>query len=96
MDELKKETVKSDNKYFVMRHGFAESNQKDINNSDVSDEFANHCQRVRKKFSNAVKKLKKQKIDLIFASDFLRTKETALLMAEGLNIPQKDVILDED
>ncbi len=94
IDELKKLTSKSGNKYFVMRHGFSESNQKDISNANIETNGYKLIPKGEKEIIKSAQKLKKQKIDLIFASDFLRTKETALLMAEGLGIPQKDVILD--
>jgi isoleucyl-tRNA synthetase len=94
-EELKKSTLKSGNKYFVMRHGFSESNQKNISNSNIETNGYNLLPKGKKEILKASQKLKKQKIDLIFSSDFLRCKETALLMAGELGIPKENVIFDE-
>ncbi len=94
LEELKKETLKSGNKYFVMRHGWAESNQNNISNSNPAIE-CKLTSKGKKEVLKTVKKLKRQKIDLIFSSDFLRTKETALLVAEHLGISEKEVVFDQ-
>ncbi len=94
LDELKKETAKSGNKYFAMRHGFAESNQHNISNADASMEYK-LTPRGQKEVLKTAQKLKKEKINLIFASDFPRTKETAFLVAKTLGISEKDVVFDK-
>ena len=38
--------------------------------------------------------LKKQNIDLIFSSDFIRTKQTAEMIAEGLGLGKEKIIFD--
>jgi len=93
-DELKKKSLRSGNRYFVMRHGFAESNQKNINNSNIANEYKLTL-RGRKEVLKTAQKLKREKIELIFASDFLRTKETASVVAEVLGISKENLILDE-
>jgi isoleucyl-tRNA synthetase len=95
VDELKKLTSKSGNKYFVMRHGFSDANQKVINNSNVNNNGYKLTSKGRKEILKSSQKLKKQKIDLIFSSDFLRTKETAFLAAETFGISKENVIFDE-
>ena len=95
LDDLKKSSIKSGNKYFVMRHGFAESNQRNISNSDVSKNGYHLTPKGVKEVLKSVQRLKKEKIDFIFCSDFLRTKETALKTAEALGVSEKNVISDE-
>lgn len=70
------------NTYFVMRHGHAEnllrniidSGQKELHLTTIGKDQVRH----------AAQTLKKEKFDLIVASDILRTKETALMVAEAL------------
>ncbi|MFH0803796.1 MAG: class I tRNA ligase family protein [Candidatus Tagabacteria bacterium] len=94
LDELKKLSVKSGNKYFMMRHGFAEHNQKNIASSGVEDKYK-LLPKGLKEIEKTALKLNKEKIDLIFSSDFLRAKETSALMAEKLGVPKENIIFDE-
>jgi len=90
VEELKKNSESSGNKYFVMRHGQAESNLLGVTSSNHKN---NHhlTDKGKKEVEDALKKLKN--IDLIFSSDFVRTKETAEMTAKHLEI--KKVIYDE-
>ncbi len=98
LDELKKLSVKSGNKYFVMRHGWAEHNQKNIASSGVEDNYK-LLPKGLKEIEKTALKLNPpaggEKIDLIFSSDFLRTKETSELVAEKLSISKENIIFDE-
>src|SRR3989344_3941136 len=94
LDELKKLTKKSGNKYFVMRHGEAIDNAKHI--LDPKGDPNNHL--TDKGKSEAIlggEKLKSKKIDLIFSSPFLRTKETAEIVRTELGLSREAVIQDE-
>ncbi|MEK9154651.1 MAG: class I tRNA ligase family protein [Patescibacteria group bacterium] len=94
LEELKNKIEKSGNKYFVMRHGEAQSNVKNIASCNVKN--SHHLTEKGKKQAIAAgSKLKKEKIDLIFASDYLRTKETAEIVADKLEISKKDLIFDQ-
>ena len=75
----------SKNKYIVLRHGEAMSNFKHLVNSDPKnkDKFSLTL-KGRAQIEQTVKKLKKEKIDLIFSSDFKRAKETAEIAANIL------------
>jgi len=89
-----KEKIESGNRYFFMRHGEAESNVAGILNSDIrkKDSLTNKGRREAKKSGL---ELSKKKIDFIYASDFIRTKETAKIVAKSLGIPQNKIIYDK-
>ncbi|PIU99533.1 MAG: isoleucine--tRNA ligase [Candidatus Tagabacteria bacterium CG03_land_8_20_14_0_80_41_22] len=93
-DELKKKTLKSGNKYFVMRHGFAEHNSHDIASSNIENDNYKLLPKGKKEIAKTAAKLKKEKIDLIFSSDFLRTKETAAAVADIIGIPKENIFFD--
>ncbi len=91
--ELKANTLKSKNKYFVMRHGEAENNAKNIYSSDRN---VNHLTaRGREQVMKTVESLKKQKISKIYCSPFLRTRETADMVAEQIGFPKEKIIHDD-
>jgi len=76
----------STNKYFILRHGESVGNIKKII-SDWPEKF--YCpltKRGRKQIEDSAKKLKEEKIDLIFSSDLLRTRQTAEISAKELNV----------
>ncbi|MBN2198165.1 class I tRNA ligase family protein [Candidatus Wolfebacteria bacterium] len=84
---------KSSNKYFIMRHGQAESNLFNIISSNYKNKH-HLTEKGKKEVLDSLKKFnKKQKIDLIFSSDFVRTKETAQLAAKHFKI--KKIIYDK-
>lgn len=92
LEELKKYTKKSGNKYFVMRHGEAESNIKRIVSCiDTSMDPLTAAGR------NGVEKAAKDlpKIDLIVCSPFLRTRETAEIIAKTIGY-QNEIVVKED
>ena len=99
IEDIKRSVKKSGNKYFVMRHGEAQSNIENIASCDIKN--GHHLtEKGKKQTFLAARKLtlsllKGEKIDLIFASDFLRTKETAEIMAEKLGISGDNLIFDE-
>ncbi|HDH31182.1 MAG TPA: isoleucine--tRNA ligase, partial [Candidatus Wolfebacteria bacterium] len=94
IDDLKEKSKKSGNKYFAMRHGGSESNAQNIVSSKIGN---NHhlTEKGRVEVNKVAKKLKKKKIDLIFSSDFTRTKETAEIAAENLGISKNKIIFDK-
>lgn len=90
--ELKKETKR--NTYFVVRHGEAESNAKNIVSG--KKENPHHLtEKGKEEVKKAIKKLKRKGINQIIASPFIRTKETAELIADGLGIKKDAIIFDE-
>jgi isoleucyl-tRNA synthetase len=75
----------SKNRYFILRHGESEMNVKDILISKLPEKIP--CPLTKKgrdQIKKVAKKLKKEKIDLIFSSDLKRTKETAEILAKEL------------
>src|SRR5690606_35982596 len=85
---------KSGNKYFVMRHGEAESNVNGVVSSNVAD--VNHLtvegkEQVRK----AAESLKNVGTDRIIASPFMRTQETAAEVAAVLGLSTDRIVTDE-
>jgi isoleucyl-tRNA synthetase len=92
--ELQQHLPRSGNKYFLMRHGQADNNVRGIISGKVSDDI--HLTEVgKKKVVETAGELKGGKIDLIFASPFVRTRETAELVAAGLGVDKHDIIYDE-
>ncbi len=95
IDEIKSRTKKSGNKYFVMRHGQSECNvsesimhKEESKNSKLTEEGRNQVLESSKNF--------KEKVDIVIASPFQRTRETTKMMCEQIGFPQEDVIYDEN
>lgn len=90
-----KEEKKSTNKYFIIRHGQAENNIQEIYSSS---DLGVHplTEKGREQILKSSKGLKNNpnlkdgqgKIDLIISSPFLRTKQSAEILAQELNIPK--------
>ncbi len=90
---LKKYSKKSKNKYFVMRHGEAENNARRIYSSNQS---INHLtEKGKEEVKQTIKDLKNKKITKIFSSPFLRTKETAEMVADSLGYPRENIVFDQ-
>lgn len=83
---------KSTNRYLLIRHGEAENNVKNVVSSWPEKAKYHLTPKGRAAVLKLAKKLSRTKIDIIFASDLLRTKETANLLKEELEVP---VIFDE-
>ncbi len=86
-------TKKYRNHYFILRHGEAFSNKKEVC-SCWPERFHNPLSKkgkeeVKKAGERLFKILKGRKIDLIFASDILRTKQTAKIISEKINVKPK-------
>jgi len=89
-----KEKVGKRNDFLVVRHGEAESNVLGILSTNIKTQ--NHLTELGKKQAKeAGNKLKDKKIDLIFSSPFMRSKETAEIIAESLNYPKEKIIIDD-
>jgi isoleucyl-tRNA synthetase len=80
VEELKE---KENNKYFVMRHGGADSNFREYIDSGSNKD--NHLTEEGK--ANVLEKAKElEDIDLIISSDILRAKETAEIVSKELDV----------
>ena len=93
LEDLKKRSPKSGNHYYVMRHGEAENNAKNVYSSDRNK---NHLTEVgRGQVLQTAELLKKKNITKIYCSPFLRTRETAELVAETIGYPKEKIIFDD-
>ncbi len=80
---------KSKNNYFLLRHGQAENNIEIIISCYPEKEIFPLTLKGRIQIEKVAKVLKNKKIDLIFASDLTRTKQTAEIIAQNLNLEIK-------
>ena len=92
--DLKNKTKKSGNKYFVMRHGESEGNEKNLVSSKVGN-IDHLTKKGEKQIFDSIPELKNKKIDLIISSDFMRTKETAEIVKKELKLSNNSLIFDE-
>ena len=88
--------MKLNNKYYILRHGEAMSNIKRVISS-WPETFENPLTKIGvETIKESAEKLKDKNIDLIFASDLLRTKQTANIIGKALKIePEFDKRLRE-
>ena len=83
-DDLRRQKF-SNNRYFLLRHGLAQQNVKGVISINPNDKHRLtkigeiQIKRVARKIE---KLLKPQKLDIIFSSDFLRTRQTAEIVAK--------------
>ena len=94
LDDIKKYSKKSGNKFTVMRHGQAKSNIGKI--WDFMGDSDNHLtDEGRAQVAKTAEVLKEMGIDIIITSPILRTQETAKLVAEHLGINTNQIITDD-
>ncbi|OGF61638.1 hypothetical protein A2662_00050 [Candidatus Giovannonibacteria bacterium RIFCSPHIGHO2_01_FULL_45_33] len=95
-NEMQKWAMPPKNKYIMMRHGEAETNVKNISNCTLEKNIYPLTPKGRREAERAAGEMKKKKIkpDMIVASPFLRTKETAEKIAEVLGIDKKNIKFD--
>lgn len=95
-EALASKTKKSGNRYFVMRHGEAESN---THNTVSSKLETNTKYGLTASGRTAVEKtgenLRHENIEIIISSPFLRTKETAEIVAGVIGFDTRNIIIDE-
>lgn len=91
--DLKKYS-KVKNTYYTCRHGESENNAARIVSSKKENKhYLTPNGRIQA--LDAAKWLKDKKIDLIFASPFLRTKETAEIVAKHIGFDKNKIIFDD-
>ena len=93
VEELKKKVGRK-NDYFIVRHGESKSNSQNVVTTDPKNTFG-LTEKGQKEVLMAVEELKKKNIDYIFASDILRTKETAEIIKKSLGIDSSRVVFDK-
>jgi isoleucyl-tRNA synthetase len=94
VDMLKAHTKKSGNKYFMMRHGESEGNAQGFFDSDGVQTNA-LTEKGRTQVEAAAQKLKNKGIQKIYASPFMRTRQTAEMIAETLGFSKDSILYDE-
>ncbi len=77
------------NKYFILRHGESLKNLKQIAACWPEKIPYPLTEAGKRQIKEVARKLKKQKINLIFTSDLLRTKQTAEIVGKALGIKPK-------
>lgn len=90
ISEISNKIRKSNNIYFLMRHGESQTQIKKIIDSGEGNYSLTTIGKDIVK--NQAKKLLRQKIDLIFSSDILRAKQTAEIISKILG---KEIIFDK-
>ena len=83
---------KPKNTYYVMRHGWAQANEKGILDS-VGDPDNHLTERGKKEVAEGAASLKGTKIDRIVVSPLLRSQETAAIVASALGV--QEVVTDD-
>lgn len=92
LDEIKRRVKKSGNTYLVMRHGRADNNVQDIVSSDRT--AAIHLtEEGKEKAAASAQAL--GAVDFIYASPFVRTRETAEIAARELGISKDKIVFDD-
>lgn len=74
------------NNYFLFRHGESKSNKEEFVSSWPEKIHNPLTSKGVRQVKRAIKKLKKENIDLIFSSDLLRCKQTAEMVVRELNL----------
>jgi isoleucyl-tRNA synthetase len=93
IEEMKKYTKKSGNKYFVMRHGEGFNNTEKLHKQELY-RTAMLTDEGKKQVTESIGKFT-EKIDLVISSPFERTKETAEIVCKHLNFPFENVVYDD-
>jgi len=86
---MRQKKCKLKNQYYLIRHGNSLRNVLSIASCWPEKIPCPLTEKGRKEIKAAAKKLKKKKIDLIFYSDLLRTKQTAEIIGRELGIRPK-------
>ncbi|HEY4506485.1 MAG TPA: class I tRNA ligase family protein [Candidatus Paceibacterota bacterium] len=102
VEELKSKIPKSGNEYFVVRHGNAQNNGSSSAGVNLAGRIStkvdnpDHLSKEGiKQIEEAAQELKNTKIDLIIASPFLRTRETAEIFSEALGFAKESIVYDD-
>jgi isoleucyl-tRNA synthetase len=93
VEDLKKYS-KPKNLYYVIRHGEAENNTGMVISS-LPTNLHHLTEKGKVQVKEATKWLKEKKIDLVFTSPFVRTKETADMIGKTLGLSQDNIIVDD-
>jgi isoleucyl-tRNA synthetase len=93
LEELKRLTKKSGNRYFLMRHGEADSNVARRISGNVDDPV-HLTEKGRADVRASASALPEKFFDLVVVSPFMRTKETAEIVLETLKINPSALVIE--
>ena len=94
VDMLKAHTKKSGNTYLFMRHGESEGNMKNIFDSDGMSTNP-LTENGRAQARDTAETLVGKDINRIYASPFLRTRQTADIVADATKFPKEQIVYDD-
>jgi len=94
IQDLRKKTKKSGNKYFIMRHGQAGNNIEGSVHYKELNIKANLTEKGKTQVLENSKNFK-EKIDIVISSPFNRARETTEIVCKQINFPLEKVIYDE-
>jgi isoleucyl-tRNA synthetase len=92
LETLKKYTKSNGNKFIFVRHGESETNVEGIVNCDPAQEY-HLTDKGKEEVKNSCGKI--HKADAMYVSPYIRTKETAEIMAESLGFAKEKIVTDE-
>lgn len=81
--------MKLNNTYFTLRHGETIYNKKDLMYPWPEKPAVPMTEKGKEMIETAAKTLRHDKIDLIFASDIFRARQTAKIISEAINVKPK-------
>jgi len=93
VEDIKQKT-KSTNNYFLARHGEGDHNVKEFLSAN-NEVISNLTEKGKEQAKNAGQNLKSEKIDMIFSSPLIRTKDTAEIIADEIGFDKKEIIIDD-
>jgi isoleucyl-tRNA synthetase len=92
--DLKQYSV-AKNTYFVVRHGESDNNEKGIMSAKPTNPH-HLTAKGKTQAQDAAKWLKDKKIDMIFVSPYVRTRETAEIIAKNINFDPKNILVADE
>lgn len=91
--QIHKSSFRKPNTYYYIRHGLSTKNEAGIISSRIENDKYGLTEKGRKEVKREAEKLKKKGgVDVIISSPFLRTRETAEIIAKTLGL---DVVIDD-
>lgn len=94
LNKLEERRIKKGNQYFLVRHAYSDRNKSDIVASRIEHDKYNLTDNGIKKMKSTARDLRlKGGLDMIFSSPFMRTRQTAQILADEMKI--ENVVIDE-
>lgn len=93
LDDLKAHVPTSGNEYFLMRHGESESNQNNVTCTNI-DDVNPLTEKGKEQARRTAEALRGTGIDIVIASPFQRTRETAEIVCDVLGLSSEQVVYD--